>query len=257
MTTVPDLFSIPGRVAIVTGAGKGIGRACALAFAQAGADVALAARTQSDLDAVAAEIAGLGRRAITVVCDVNKESDLDDLIARTSSELGRLDILLNNVGGSGPNDPMQTTGDELSGAMHWNVVPAFLLTQKAVPLMRDSGGGSVINISSVVARLAQKYFSTYGAAKAALNHLSRNLAHDFAPDIRINVIEPGPILTDSLKGYLASAPEQEKVMLDAIPLQSLGQPEDIAATALFFASDASRWVTGRILAVDGGAERLS
>lgn len=255
MIDVPSLFSLEGKVAIVTGAGKGIGRACAIAFAQAGADVALAARTQADIDGVAQEIRALGRRAIAVPCDVSDEAALDTLVARTRAELGKIHILVNNAGGSGPNDPFKTTGQELSEALAWNVTPAFLLTQKVVGPMRESGGGSVINISSVAARFAQKHFSLYGAAKAALNQMSRNLAQDFAPHVRVNVIEPGPILTDALAGYLKSAPEREQQLLDNIPLERLGRPEDIAAAALFFASDASQWVTGKILGVEGGAER--
>jgi len=257
MKNVPALFSLEGKVAIVTGAGKGIGRACAVAFAQAGADVALAARTQSDLDAVAAEIQQLGRRAITVACDVSDEAALDNLVARTLAELGKINILVNNAGGSGPNDPSNTSADELNQALVWNVTPAFLLTQKVAGPMRDAGGGSVINISSAAARFAQKNFSAYGAAKAALNQMSRNLAHDYAPHVRVNVIEPGPILTDSLAGYLKVAPEHGQAMLKCIPLGSFGQVEDIAAATLFFASDASRWVTAKILGVEGGAEYLS
>lgn len=257
MKHVPNLFSLQGKVAIVTGAGKGIGRACAIALAQAGADVALAARTQADLDAVAAEISALGRRAVAVACDVSDESALDQLVARTLAELGKIHILVNNAGGSGPNDPLTTSADDLNHALIWNVTPAFLLMKKTVGPMRDSGGGSVINISSAAARFAQKNFSAYGAAKAALNQMSRNLAHDYAPHVRVNVIEPGPILTDSLAGYLKMAPELGEEMLKRIPLGSFGQPDDIAAATLFFASDASRWITGKILGVEGGAEYLS
>lgn len=257
MKQIPALFSLQGKVAIVTGAGKGIGRACAIALAQAGADVALAARTQADLDAVAAEITALGRRAIAVACDVSDEAALDALVARTVAELGAIHILVNNAGGSGPNDPSKTSGEEFNRVLTWNVTPAFLLIQKVVGPMRAAGGGSIINISSAAARFAQKNFSAYGAAKAALNHMSRNLAQDYAPHVRINVIEPGPILTDSLVGYFKMVPEAEQAMLKLIPLGSLGQPEDIAAATLFFASDASRWVTGKILGVEGGAEHLS
>ena len=257
MTNVPAMFALTDKVAIVTGASRGIGRACAIAFAQAGADVVLAARKQQDLDAVAREIEALGRRALTVVCDVSDEASLDALVARTVSEFGKINVLVNNAGGTGPNDPDQTSAEQFNAALIWNVTPAFLLTKKVAGVMRDSGGGSVINISSAAARFAQKNFSAYGAAKAALNQMSRNLAQDYAPHVRVNVIEPGPILTDSLAGYFESAPEVAKGMLKFIPLGTFGQPEDIAAASLFFASDASRWITGKILGIEGGAEYLS
>lgn len=252
MTNISNLFSMQGQVAIVTGAGKGIGRACALALAQAGADIALAARTQIDLDAVAGEIRALGRQAITVVCDVSDEASLDNLVARTLTELGKITVLINNAGGSGPNDPSKTSGKDFSHALAWNVTPAFMLITKVAGPMRDAGGGSIVNISSVAARYAQKHFSAYGAAKAALNQMTRNLAQDFAPYVRINAIEPGTIMTDALAPYLT--PERKEGMLRMTPMQTLGEPEDIAAATLFFASNASRWVTGKILGVDGGAE---
>jgi len=252
MNHIPDLFSMQGQVAIVTGAGKGIGRACALGLAQAGADIALAARTQTDLDAVAGEIREMGRRAITVVCDVSDEAALDNLVARTLAELGKITVLINNAGGSGPNDPGKTSGKDFSHALTWNVTPAFLLIQKVAGPMRDAGGGSIVNISSVAARYVQKHFSAYGAAKAALNQMTRNLAQDFAPHVRINAIEPGTIMTDALAPYLT--PERKEGMLRLTPMRTLGEPEDIATAALFFASGASRWVTGKILSIDGGAE---
>ena len=256
MKNIPSLFSMQNKVAIVTGAGKGIGRACAIAFAQAGADVALAARTESDLQAVAAEITALGCRAISVVCDVSVESDLDNLVQRTQNELGAIHVLVNNVGGSGPNNPEETTAEQLDECLSWNVTPAFLLIKKTAPIMRECGGGSVVNISSAAARFAQKNFSLYGAAKAALNQMTRNLAHDYAPHVRINAIEPGPILTDAFARYLEMDPSQKDKMLAMIPLNRLGTPEDIAASVLFLSSDAAGWITGKILGVEGGAERL-
>lgn len=257
MIDIPALFSLKGKVAIVTGASKGIGRACALAFAQAGADVALAARTQADLERVVGEVEALGRRAIAIVADVSDEAALDAIVARTLAQLGQINILVNNVGGGGPNDPAETSLEHFNHILTWNVTPAFLLTKKVVEPMRAAGGGSVINISSAAGRFAQKQFSAYGTGKAALNHLSRNLAHDFAPDVRVNAIEPGPILTDALESYLKQAPEHKARMLSVIPMGRLGTPEDIAAAALFFASDASRWITGKVLGVEGGAEYLS
>ena len=252
MSPVSSPFSLNGQVAIVTGAGKGIGRACALALAQAGADVALAARTLSDLEAVAGEIRALGRRAITVAGDVSDETALDTLVARTVAELGKITILINNAGGAGPNSPLKMGGAEFSAVLAWNVTPAYLLIQKTAQAMREAGGGAVVNISSVAARYAQKHFSAYGAAKAALNQLTRNLAQDFGPTVRINAIEPGTIMTDALAPFLT--PERKERMVASTPMARLGQPEDIAHAALFLVSPASGWVTGKVLGVDGGVE---
>lgn len=252
MNNVPQMFSLEGQVAIVTGAGKGIGRACALALAQAGADVALAARTQSDLDAVAAEIRALGRRAITVAGDVSDEAALDTLVARTVAELGKISLLINNAGGAGPNSPQKMGGAEFSAVLAWNVTPAYLLIQKTAKAMREAGGGAVVNISSVAARYAQKNFSAYGAAKAALNQMTRNLAQDYAPHVRINAIEPGTIMTDALAPFLT--PERKERMVASTPMARLGQTQDIAAAALFLVSPASGWITGKVLGVDGGVE---
>lgn len=250
--TTANLFSLAGQVAIVTGAGRGIGRACALMLAQAGADVALTARTQADIDAVAAEVRALGRKAIAVAGDVNDEVALDTLVARTAAELGKISLLVNNAGGSGPNNPLKMSGTELADALAWNVVPAYLLIQKAMPHMRAAGGGAVVNISSVAARYAQKHFSAYGAAKAALNQMTRNLAQDFGPDVRINAVEPGTIETEALAPFLT--PERRERMLASTPLRRLGQPEDIAAAVLFLCSPAAAWITGKVLGVDGGVE---
>ena len=250
--SLPAMFSLQGQVAIVTGAGKGIGRACALTMAAAGADVALAARTESDLQEVAGLIRAMGRRALVMPCDVTDEAALDQLVERTLAELGKITILVNNAGGSGPNDPRKTSAADLDRALSWNVTPAFLLIQKTAKPMRDAGGGAVVNISSVVARYAQKYFSAYGAAKAALDQLTRNLAQDFAPHVRINAVSPGTIMTDALQRVLT--PERLENMRKTTPMARMGEPEDIANAVLFLVSPASAWITGKILSVDGGVE---
>lgn len=245
-------FLLDGKVALVTGAGRGIGRGIALAFAAAGADIALLSRTRSDLDEVAKTINGLGRKAIVLPCDVSDESSLKLAVDSTVSALGRLDTLVNNAGGTGPNDPLRTTPEQFLKALEWNVLPAFALTRLAVPALRQSGSASVINITSAAARYAQRSFSNYGTAKAALTQLTRLLAQDFAPQIRVNGIAPGPVVTDSLAKFLTD--DVRKAMEKRTPLARLGSVDDIAAAALYLASPASAWMTGKILELDGGAE---
>lgn len=246
-------FALHGRVALVTGAGKGIGRACALALAEAGADLALAARTAADLDDVAHKVRALGRRALVVPTDVNDDAALDHLVQRTVAELGGLHILVNNAGGSGPNSPRKMRPAELAQVLAWNVVPAYALIQKCLPaLAATPGGGAVVNISSVAARYAQKGFSAYGAAKSALNQLTRNLAQDLGPAVRVNAVEPGTIETEALAPFLT--PERRARMEGSTPMARLGQPQDVAAAVLFLASPAASWITGKVLGVDGGVE---
>lgn len=250
MNSAAATLPLQGRVALVTGAGKGIGRACALALAEAGADVALAARTATDLETVASLIRARGRRALAVPTDVNDSDALDALLAQTQSGLGTITLLVNNAGGSGPNDPQKMSAADFAHVLVWNVTPAYNLIQKCAPGMVAAGGGAVVNISSVAARYVQRRFSAYGAAKAALNQMTRNLAQDYAPLIRINAVEPGTVMTDALARYLS--PERLERMIRSTPMARMGQPEDIAAAVSFLCSPAASWITGQVLGVDGG-----
>ena len=248
-----DNFSLAGQVAVVTGASKGIGRGIATAFSQAGASVICASRTEADVVAAAKEISQLtGNTVIGVACDVSSAEQRASLLERAMKELGRIDILVNNAGGSAPNDPVKTSAEEFANTLDWNVTPAFDLSKQAYQLMLESGSGSIINISSRAAQLRQKNFSAYGSAKAALSHLTRLLAQDFAPHVRVNAIEPGAILTDALARFLT--PEMKSGMIKATPMARLGTAEDVANSALFLASPASAWMTGKIIELDGGVE---
>ena len=245
-------FQMPGSVAIVTGSGRGIGRAIALAYAEAGADVVCSARSLAEVEAVAEEVRALGRRAVAIACDVNDAGQRQALVRQSVEQLGRITHLVNNVGGGGPNDPLSMTPEQFAQVLTFNVATSYAFCQLCVPLMRDTGGGNIINISSVAARYAQRHFSAYGTAKAALSHLTRLLAQDFAPQIRVNAVAPGPTLTEALNGVMPSA--MREVMENNTPLKCLGSPQDIAAAALYLASPASAWVTGKVIDVDGGAD---
>lgn len=248
-----DMFRLDGRAAVVTGAGRGIGAATALALAEAGADVAIAARTTEQLDEVAGKIRALGRKAVTVPCDLSDLAAVTAFAETAAAELGRLDIVVNNVGGTMPNTFMTTTPDFLEEAFRFNVSTAHALTQAAVPHMLRNDGGSVVNISSMMGRTAGRGFLAYGTAKAALAHWTRLAATDLSPRIRVNGIAVGSVLTSALD-VVAQQPDIKKKMEDATPLHRLGEPWEIAAAIVYLSSRAGSYVTGKVLEVDGGIE---
>jgi len=251
---IQDRFRLDDKVAIVTGAGRGIGAASALALAEAGANVVLSSRTKDQLDAVAAQIEALGRRAVVVPADL---SDLDAVAALAEvaqRELGRLDVVVNNVGGSMPRSFLDTSPRRLISEFSWNVATAHALTRASVPIMLEGGGGSVVGISSMMGRTSGRGFVAYGTAKAALSHWTRLAAQDLAPRIRVNAIAVGSIATSALEIVLADD-GLRTAMEQSTPLKRIGDPEEIAATVLFLASPAGGYITGKVLEVDGGIEQ--
>ncbi len=251
-----DRFKLTDQVAVVTGAGKGIGRAIALVYAEAGADVVCAARTQADIDDTAREVEKRGRRALAVRCDVLERDQLEHLAETSVSEFGKVDVLVNNAGGSPPKPALRTSEREFEGAFRFNVTTAFLLTRLLVPkIVETAGGGAIVNISSVAGREHAPGFAAYGTAKAALSFLTQNLAQDFAPKVRVNAIAVGSIETDALGTVLTD--EIREQMIAMTPMARLGQVEDIAACALYLASPAASYVTGEIYGVNGGLVGLN
>jgi 7-alpha-hydroxysteroid dehydrogenase len=247
-----DRFKLTDKVAIVTGAGRGIGRGCALAYAELGADVVCAARTIEQLEETASRVRGFGRRALVVACDVNDRAQLESLVAQTMSAFGRIDLLVNNAGGSPPKEFLRTSERFFEDAIRFNVTSAFLLTRFVVPHMLTGQGGSVVNISSAAGRFPQAGFVAYGTAKAALSFMTRQLALELAPRVRVNAIAVGATETTALAPFLD---DDLRAKMEALtPMRRLGTVEDIALAASYLASDASSWVTGKILEVDGGTE---
>jgi 7-alpha-hydroxysteroid dehydrogenase len=248
-----DRFRIDDRVAIVTGAGRGIGRATALALAENGADVVIAARTVEQLEEVADQIRKLGRQAVVVRCNAARSEELADLAETAVRELGGIDIVINNVGGYPPKPFLETDEKDMAGAFHFNVTTAFALSRAAVPHMLERDGGTIVNISSVIGQIVGRGFSAYGTAKAAMSHFTRLLAEDLAPKIRVNAIAVGSTATSALETVLTQDAIRN-AMIEGTPLKRLGEPEDIALGALYLASPASAFVTGSVMEIHGGIQ---
>lgn len=257
--SILDSFKVEGQAAIVTGAGRGIGAASAVALAEAGADVLISSRTEIQLDEVRARIEAVGRRCVVVPANL---ADLDAItgLAQTAyDEFGRLDTIVNNVGGSMPAAFLDTGVKMLKDEFAWNVSTAHALSVAAVPLMlqSDVSAGqqqSIVNISSLMGRAAGRGFLAYGVAKGALAHWARLAAQDLAPRIRVNAIMVGSIMTSSLE-FVATDESVMGQFRDQTPMGDVGEPDDIAAAVVYLSSKAGKYVTGKCLEVDGGIQQ--
>jgi NAD(P)-dependent dehydrogenase (short-subunit alcohol dehydrogenase family) len=249
-----DRFSLEGRVAIVTGSGTGIGRATARVLAERGADVVLAARRRDLLEATATTIDGLGRRALVVPTDVTDEAQCEDLVATAIDEFGRLDVLVNNAGGSINKPPEEWSADEWHQIVDVNLASVWFLSRPAAQHMLGQGAGSIVNISSGASYLALPNVAPYGAAKAGMNSLTRSLAAAWTPrGVRVNAVACGAVRTE---GYGTSTRnlglDDGAILGPGNAMNRVGEPDEIGHAVLFFASDASSYCSGQTLWVNGG-----
>lgn len=248
------VFSVKGKVAIITGSGKGIGRALALGFAKSGASVALVARTVTDLEAVASEIKAEGGKALVVPTDVTKSAQVLQMVQKTVKEFGRIDVLVNCAGG-GTFVPLLDMSEEAWDEMvDFNLKSVYLCCRAAGKVMVEKKRGSIINFSSGAAVSPTPGLIHYCAAKSGVDQFTRTLAAEWGPfNVRVNAISPGLMNTQhNLDVMGASVIEQ---YAKAIPLGRIGQPEDILGLAIFLASEASAFITGAIIPVSGGPQR--
>ena len=246
-----DAFRVDGKIAVVTGAGKGIGRGIALCLADAGADVVVSSRTRSDLESLVTEIEALGRRAVAVPADVTEPEQLE-MVSAAALELGGMHIWVNNAGGlpdATPRYLTRTPIDRWQAQIDLNLTAVFTGSVEAAKHIEQ---GAIVNISSRAAMGGNVKNGPYGASKAAVNSLTQSLALELAPNIRVNAVAPGPIPTENFN-QSTSFPEGKPIeKIIGVPLGRLGTPDDIGNAVVFMASDAASWVTGQCLYVTGG-----
>lgn len=252
MNAAAPPFSLAGQAALVTGANRGIGRACALALARAGADIVVACRDPAAGDDVVAQARALGVRATGVAMDLRSVASIDAAFDRVEREFAPVSVLVNNAGGSVPAPALETTPAEFDAMFELNVRGAFFASQRAARTMLAAGRGAIVNIASQAGLVALPGEPVYCMTKAAMIHMTRCLAAEWAPrQLRVNAVAPTFTRTDSTRAWLEN-PASLRSLLDRIPLGRIGEPEQVAEPVVFLASAAAGMVTGATLVIDGG-----
>lgn len=247
-----SLFDLGGRVALVTGGNGGIGRGIALGLAQAGADLVILGRDEAKNSAVVEELRALGRRAVGVACDVRERAQIEAAFAAAESEYGRLDILVNNAGIAGGGPPEKIADETWAAVVETNLTATFQACQAAYPFLKASGRGKVINLGSEYSLFGGPNVLPYAASKGGVVQLTKSLAVAWARDgIQVNSLVPGWIRTEMTEAVRANERSYQRI-IDRTPARRFGEPEEVAGAAVFLASEASDFVTGIVLPVDGG-----
>jgi NAD(P)-dependent dehydrogenase (short-subunit alcohol dehydrogenase family) len=252
----PNRMGLDGRAALVTGAGKGLGREIAIGLAEAGADVAVLARTLPHLESVAAEIRKRGRKAVAVPADATNSMEVERAVQLALTELGRVDILVHSVGGSLRKPVVDLKDEEWDGLIRSNLTSAFFVCRAVGRIMTSQKAGSIINVASAAGLRGRPTNAPYSAAKAGLINFSRALAMEWAPaGVRVNILAPGRFLTPLTEPEM-SDPARLAAFVKQVPLGRIGQPAELKEIVVWLASDASSFVTGSVIVVDGGQTLL-
>ncbi|UCD58475.1 MAG: SDR family oxidoreductase [Candidatus Hydrogenedentota bacterium] len=248
-----DRFALTGKIALVTGASRGIGKAVALGFANAGADVAICSRKLENVEPVAGEIEKLGRQAFASAADVSNREDIERFVSETLTKFGQIDILVNNVARSIMSPIMNLREDGWDKIMNTNLKSYFLFSQAVGQIMMGQGSGVIINVSSVAGQKAAPLLGAYSVSKAGVDMLTKVLAKELAGvGVRVNAISPGMVET-KFSEAIWSSPEMHAEVVRDIPLGRLATTDEIVGLAIFLASDAASYVTGTIVNIDGGS----